>query len=154
MHGIQEGEQGSHCNGVDTVCLEQLHHLAHLLLIQGLDHLAVKADALWHALVHAGLDQRLGLLGQGVIHLGALLQADLHNVMKALGGNQPHTGTFFLNQGVGGHCGAVGQIDHLGRIRVLHGQHLLNAVHDGNGGVLIGRAVFEVEQFSGFLMEN
>src|SRR3990172_6454817 len=78
--------------------------------------------------------RRAGRLGWGsgggeVVQLGSGLAADEEDVAEAAGGDEGGAGAFALDDGVGGHGGAV---DHV----VGLGLHLREAVQEGAGGVV------------------
>ena len=154
MDGVDKGKQGAHRNGSDLLFLQVAHHLPSLLLVQrGVDG-SVIPDALRHSAVEAGGNQREGLLRLKVIQGGAALVTDLHQILKALGGDQAHAGALFFNQGVGSHCGAMGQIADGGRLRLFDCQYRQNSLDNGPGGIRGGRAVLVVEQLSALLVKN
>ena len=154
VDGVDEGEEGAHRDGGHALRLQLPHHLTSLLLVQGRLHRAVVADALGDGAVQAGGDQGVGLLGLEVVQGGAALGADLHQVLKALGGDQPQAAALLLDQGVGAHRGAVGQIADLLRSGLLQGQDVPHALDDGPGGVRGGGAVLIVEQLASLLVKD
>ena len=154
MGGVDEAEQGTYGNGLHALGFQPAHHLAGLFLVQRGFNVAVVADALGHGAVQAGGNQRIGLLRLQVVQRGAALGADLHQVLKALGGDEAQAAALFLDKGVGAHGGAVRQIADGFRPSLFDFQYVLYALHDGPGRVCRGGTVLVVEQFAGFLIEH
>ena len=122
--------------------------------VEGSDDLAVGADPLDDLQAVLARHQRNRLADAVIVKVGPRLAADLQDVAKALGGQEPGQGAAALDDHVGGHRGAVPQVaDGVRRDPVVR-QHPRHARLDGLGRIPRGRRNLDVTDHSALLAEE
>ena len=86
----------------------------HAGLVQGQDHTAIGGDPLAHLQPVAAWNQGGRLVPGEIVEIGGAHPADLQNVAKATGGQQPGDSALALQDGVGADRGAMQDLGHGG----------------------------------------
>ena len=154
MDRVEVAEQGA-----DRDCLYLLffqiadHPDGGLLVERGFDR-AVAEDALGYLAFQTCGDDALCLGAEQVVKIGTLLPADLHQVLEALGGDDPDARALLFDQSIGCHCGTMRQVGNLLRLHSEQSKQRLDAGYDRLGRVLWGGTELVVENLLGLGVEH
>ena len=108
--GADKAVEEAHRHRLHAGVAQPTHCRAERCLIQRRFHRAVVAHALGHFQAEVARHQRRRLVGLQVVQVGALLPADLQQVAKAVGGDQPGLHAAMLDQRIGRDGRAVAEI--------------------------------------------
>ena len=131
VHGIRVRVEEAYGEGLDALVEEPVESPVDLGGIEGNLDLSARVDPLPHLETQVALDERGRLLPRDVVEAGHAQAADLQRVAEARGGDEPGARAPQLEDGVGGHRGAVKHLAHVtaGEARVA--EHLAEALDDG-----------------------
>ena len=106
---VDEREEQTHRNALGALRDQPIERGPHRSLVEGLDDLAVRSDALAHHEAHGARGQKHRCLGveSDLVHLTAHLAADFEGIAEPLGRDDADPTPLALQHRVGRHRGAV-----------------------------------------------
>ena len=111
MRGVRVAVEEADRDGLVVAALQRLcEAVPRCVLIQGDDHLPVRADAFGHLERVAARHHGLGLAVVNVVDGAPALPLEGEQIAEPLGGEERHLRTLALQHGVGGHGRAVHEI--------------------------------------------
>ncbi len=143
---VEEGEEEAHRQRLDARRLQEIEETLDLFRVQGGQHLPLVVEALVRLQAQVVGDERRRPSGREVVQPGPSLPADDQHVAEAAGGDEGRPRALALQQGVGGHGGAV---HHLLRVPGGLGEALEDApgrVIGGAGALVEGQAAVLPQQ--------
>ena len=101
MRRVRVRVEKHHCNGLSTS--EPLGQTVQLVLVEGLDHLALRSDSAADADAVVLMDQRTGAMADQGVQLRPVLSSNLYDILEAGVGDELDPSALSLQKGVGGH---------------------------------------------------
>ena len=113
VHRVDEREEQAHRDALGALRDQPIERGPHRALVERLDDLAVRSDALAHDEAHGARGQKHRSLGveADLVHLTAHLAADLEGIAKPLGRDDAEPASLAFQHRVGRHRGAVRKLD-------------------------------------------
>jgi hypothetical protein len=136
---IYIGVEQADGQGLDALPEEPVQHPLDVAGVEGREHFAPRAHPLVHLQAQVALDQGGGLLPGEVVETGHPDPTDLEDVTEAPGRDQPRSGPLELQDGVGGHRGAMDDLAHVAPAEPLLPEDVAEPLHDGARVVLHAR---------------
>ena len=136
MRGAHEAVEETHRHGPHAGVAQAADGGAEGIQVQRDLHRAVMAEAFRDFQAQVAGHQRGRFVDLQVIQVGALLATDFKQVAEAVRGDQAGLDAAVLDQGVGGHRGAVAEIPDLVRRAADKGDTFLHALGDAARGIV------------------